>query len=334
MGKVTGRVRCWLNIAIILIMVSFFSGCMRYPVVPIDQKPLSDKLWQAEINAPPQFRTALSQASFGFISNDDHLDIPVRVFGAEGKKEPVVFTHGLQSHSGWFVQSASFLADLGHPVYVMDRMGSGLSRAQRGDVKDFRQWAREIEVVASFARERHRHDMFYLVGHCFGAIPATVYAYMYPDNLKGLILSTPAIYTRTSIPFGDMVRIFMTQSGARNFDVPVTLKPESFTELPEYQEFVRSDTLSLRAATGDFYFQVNKARKYITGNADLLQNPLLMVMAGEDPICDNERNRRFFDKVSVLDKQIEEFTGARHILEFSTEKGAFFATLSNWLKNR
>ncbi|WP_136808266.1 alpha/beta fold hydrolase [Desulfosediminicola flagellatus] len=334
MAKVTGILHFRLKILMILMVMSLFSGCMKYPVVPTDQAPLSDKLWQAEINGPNEFRTALSQASLGFISHEDYPDIPVRVFGAEGEKEPVIFTHGLQSHSGWFVQSAAFLADLGHPVYVMDRMGSGLSRAQRGDVKDFHQWAREIEVVASFARERHRSDRFYLVGHCFGAIPATVYAYMFPDNLKGLILSTPAIYTRTSIPFGDMIRIFLSRSGARNFLVPVTLEPESFTELPEYQEFVRSDQLSLKAATGDFYYQVYKARKYITGNPDLLQAPLLMVIAGEDPICDNERNRRFFDKVSALDKHLDEFTDARHILEFSPEKDAFFATVSNWLKSR
>lgn len=40
--------------------------------------------------------------------------IPVRLFGARGR-HPVVVLHGLQSHSGWFVPSATHVASWDSP---------------------------------------------------------------------------------------------------------------------------------------------------------------------------------------------------------------------------
>jgi pimeloyl-ACP methyl ester carboxylesterase len=55
--------------------------------------------------------------------------IPTRIWdtpaAAARPPVPIVMTHGLQSHSGWFSRSQAFLADLGFPVYAFDRRGSG-----------------------------------------------------------------------------------------------------------------------------------------------------------------------------------------------------------------
>jgi len=284
--------------------------------------------------APAPLRHALASGRVEFIKIGENSVVPVRIFGAQGEGLPILFTHGLQSHSGWFAQSAAFLAGLGHPVYAMDRMGSGLSPAVRGDAQDFMQWVEEIEGLAATIMTRHGRQKFYLVGHCFGAIPATAYAATHPERLQALILTTPAIYTTTTIPLGDMLNILLSPSGARDFSIPVPLDPESFSELPEYQKFIANDQLSLRAATGDFYYQVYRARKYIEQNVEQLRMPVLMVLAGEDRICDNPRNRQFFFKIPAGEKTLTEFADARHILEFSPEQQPFFSALAGWLTYR
>ena len=44
----------------------------------------------------------------------------------------VVHLHGIQSHSGWYVETAAELARRGYAVYLADRRGSGLSMGTRG----------------------------------------------------------------------------------------------------------------------------------------------------------------------------------------------------------
>jgi alpha-beta hydrolase superfamily lysophospholipase len=287
--------------------------------------------WEATITAPPDLKMALTRGQVELIPFSGAAPIPVRVFGKEGKKTPVIMAHGLQSHSGWFAQSAAFIAGLGHPVYSMDRRGSGLSRSQRGDLKDFKEMIADINTVRNFIAARHEKDTIYVLGHCFGAIPATAYAGEYPASLKGLILTTPAIYTKTSIPFRYKLKIAFSRSGRRNFMVPSPLETSWFTELDEYEEFIKSDDLSLQEATGDFYYQIHKARKYIHKHSDRLTMPIFLGIAGEDPICDNKRNIEFFNNLPSQNKDMVAYEDARHILEFSPEKERYFEDLAKWL---
>ena len=290
--------------------------------------------WEKNIVGPPDLISALSKAKIEFIPNTGSADIYMRVFGKNGKKTPVIMSHGLQSHSGWFAQSAAFIAGLGHPVYSMDRRGSGLSQAKRGDMKDFKVMVADIQTVARFIAKRHAIKQSFVLGHCFGAIPATAYAAEYPANVKGLILTTPAFYTKSEPSFFWKLRILVTPSGRGNFMVPNPLETTQFTELAEYQQFIQSDTLSLNAATGDFYYQVHRARKFIHKNIAKLTMPVFMGIAGEDPICDNKRNLAFFHNIPAADNTLIEYNDARHILEFSPEKEKYFDDLAYWLKRR
>ncbi len=294
----------------------------------------SNEAWEKNVVGPPDLKSALSKAKIEFIPRTDSADIYMRVFGKNGEKTPVIMSHGLQSHSGWFVQSAAFIAGLGHPVYSMDRRGSGLSRAPRGDLKDFMIMVEDIHTVANFVKKRHAKEKIYLLGHCFGAIPAAAYACEYPDNVKGLILTTPAIYTKTEPSLFWKIRILITPSGKGNFMVPNPLETSQLTELKEYEEFIKNDTLSLKAATGDFYYQVHRARKFIHKNINQLHMPVFMGIAGEDPIVDNQRNLIFFQKIPAADNALIEYNDARHILEFSPEKEKYFVDLTNWLNRR
>ena len=59
--------------------------------------------------------------------------------------------------------------------------------------------------------------------------------------------------------------------------------------------------------------------------------PVFMAFAGGDEISDNEKNRAFFDRLPAEQKVLHEYPGAVHIIEFSTERDAFFADLGKWL---
>jgi len=321
----------------ILVLAAFLVyGCASTSSTPSLPEPvfIPEKAWVDQIEAPPELRQAIMRGQVARIPLATGYDLAVRIYGPTGLKAPVIMTHGLESHSGWFAQSAVRMAAQGHPVYAVDRRGSGLSGGPRGDMKAFDELIDDLRAVADDIAERHGPTKIFIVGHCFGAIPATAFAIRYPDRVQSLILSSSAIYTQTGLPFGQMMKIFFTPSGNRDFLVENPLESDDFTELASYEAFIRRDPLALQAATGDFFVQVYYARKYIYSHIDRLEMPVYMALAGQDPICDNPRNIDFFEKLPADDKMLVNYENARHILEFSPEKERFLTDLIFWLSRQ
>jgi len=269
------------------------------------------------------------------ISAPQGYQIPVRLFGARGTRRPLVMLHGLESHSGWFVQSAQRVAALGLPVHAFDRCGSGVSPVDGGRWARFDDLLAEVDAVVGSALAGGRHQSVHLLGHCFGAIIALLYAAHHrPARVASVVLATPALYTHADLALRDKLRVGWSVLRRRGDDrVSIPLSPEEFSELTPFVEFVRNDPLVLRTAPARLFYEIRRARGRLPRAAGALRAPLLAAMAGTDPICDNRRNLRLFEAVGAP-KEIREYAGARHILEFSGARHAFLDDLAAWYRRQ
>lgn len=281
--------------------------------------------------AIPAFRSAWETAVIIRVPAPDGVQIPVRTYGRDGRRTPVLMTHGLQSHTGWFAQSGRQMARLGHPVYALDRRGSGLSTELRGHTASFIQMADDIGTVARHAMQKHGTGSVHVVGHCFGAIPATAFACRSPMMVRSLILPTPGLYTYTDLTTGEKLKVAGSNTFRRVSYLPIPLAAEMFTDDPAYQQFVKSDPLTLREATTTTFYQTHKARKYIEHHRQNLTMPVFMALAKHDVICDNAADQKFLDGIPAAPKRLRSYE-ARHILEFSKDRDPFFTDLATWLK--
>lgn len=238
--------------------------------------------------------------------------------------------HGLQSHSGWFVQSARRLAGLGLPVHSFDRCGSGLSKGGCAVGPRLDGLLAEVDAVADHALAGREHDSVHILGHCFGSVVALLYAALHrPARVASLVLATPGLYTRTDLPVRDKARVLWSVLGRRDAQVAVPLSPEQFSELGAFVEFVRDDPLALRVFPARLLFEVRRARRLLPRAARALRAPMLVAMAGQDSISDNARNRRLLESVSAPITW-REYSRARHILEFSGQRHEFLDDLAAW----
>ena len=274
---------------------------------------------------------SLGSSKPAFLPRQAGWPIAYRPSGLDGLKTPVLMLHGLESHSGWFTQSAAHIARLGHPVYAMDRRGSGASEAPRGAFINLMDFLTDIEVLAHHAMSVHQTSKFHLLGHCFGAIPVTAFACTRRDLLKSLILATPAIYTKAEPPMGEDLKILWSAITHSKLQIPVSLNVEWFTDQQEYMQFIENDPLTLKTASARLYWEIRRARKFIHANEQKLTMPLVTAIAGKDRICDNRKDQLFFDRVPSKNKELFCYPDAVHILEFSSEKEAFFSDLADWL---
>lgn len=303
-------------------------GCARYQ--PSSQIPPAVRLSDV-VPSVPEMAVAHRKGAVEWV-NEGGVEIPVRVFGTNGARRPIILVHGLESHSGWFVQSAAFMAGLGHPVYVVDRRGSGLSSERRGHIESFHQWSRDLERVAQLALRRHHTNKVHVIGHCFGAIPATVFTLENPNLIASLILPTPGFFTTTDLAISQKLRALGDHLHRKSHYLPVLLKTEQFTNQEQYREFIRNDSLKLYEATTTFYWNVNDARDYVRRRREQVRCPVWVGLAGEDEIIRAEPTRELFHDFSSVQKRLIVFPEAKHILEFSPGRDAFFRELESWLR--
>jgi acylglycerol lipase len=278
---------------------------------------------------PPQERT--EHSDLDYVPSEDGTKLAVRVVGRQGAQTPVIMLHGLQSHSGWFVQSQAFLADLGFPVYAMDRRGSGLSEGSPGECVSFREMGNDVRAVAEWARMRHGKAKVHVFGHCFGTIPAVLFAGAFPELVASLILASSGIYTKVGVDLATKLRILWSKAWNISARFPIPLMPEMFSELEKGVRFIREDETKLRSVTASFYYEVLRAKRHIRAHRHRITMPVFMANAGEDPICDTKANARFLASLPASHRLLITYGKSRHVIEFSQQRDDFFADLGWWL---
>ncbi len=167
----------------------------------------------------------------------------------------LVFLHGVRSHSGWYMRSCRQLADAGFEVYFLDRRGSGLNSAQRGDCPGFR---RLIDDVADFLQQLRAERAWlpvFVGGISWGGKLAVGLAHRRPNLAKSIFLICPGLKPKVAPPFAQRLRIALARRfrPTKLFAIPLN-EPELFTASPEWQKFIHADRYGVREATARFLF--------------------------------------------------------------------------------
>jgi alpha-beta hydrolase superfamily lysophospholipase len=262
----------------------------------------------------------------------DGVELRYRRFApADGaERGSVVHLHGIQSHGGWYVETAAELADRGYAVYLADRRGSGRSTAPRGD---FPRPAQLVDDVGRVVDEAARLDggrRPVLIGGCWGARPAVAFAAALGDRLSGLVLVAPALKSLADLTPLQKLHVFLGRLVAPQSRVPIPLRPELFTDNEPYLDFVRRDPLSLHDVTARFFFQQFFWDRNLLTTREL-PVPLLLMQPSPDPVVDVAAVREWYERLVVPSKRYIRYEGFGHILDFAPERERFWADLSEWL---
>ena len=247
----------------------------------------------------------------------------------------VVFLHGIRSHGGWYGRSCSRLADAGFEVYFLDRRGSGLNTARRGDCPGFR---RLIDDVADFLMHLRRERAWlpvFLGGISWGGKLSVALPYRRPGLVNGVMLLCPGLRPQVRPPLPQRLRIALARGlrPAKQFPIPLN-EPELFTAAPEWQTFIDADRHGLRTATARFLFASAGLDVYLRRAARRMNAPSLLMLAGKDRILDNAATRRFALSFPSRDNRVIEYPGAHHTLEFEPDGHPFVSDLVKWIERR
>ncbi len=105
----------------------------------------------------------------------------------------VVLVHGVHEHGGRYAHVAERLAEAGYPLYVVDHTGHGRSAGPRGNIGTMAATVAGVDEVARLAVARHPGAPAFVYGHSLGGLIALQYITGTPIELRGAILSAPAV---------------------------------------------------------------------------------------------------------------------------------------------
>lgn len=242
----------------------------------------------------------------------------------------VVGLHGIISHSGWYARSCAHLASLGCEVHFLDRRGSGLNAAQRGDVDSWQTWLDDVEnYLDRLSGQLPRIVM----GISWGGKLAAAVARHRPWLLDGLALLCPGIRAQTKAsPVQRRLLKLANRVGVRRRRVTIPLQdPALFIEDANWQKFIGDDPLVLRQITLRMALEDLKLDAYVSDSAAWIRTPTLLMLAGRDRIIDNRAMKVYFQSIPSENKRLIEYPQAAHTLEFEPDADRFFNDLADWM---
>lgn len=262
----------------------------------------------------------------------DGISIPCGIW--DGDKENILYLHGIESHMGWFEDMARRLQTKGFSVYAFDRRGSGLSKEIRGDTKSYKVLMNDIEDVVDSIRTERPGRRLYLMGVCGGGKFAVSFAGYNPKAIDGLILISPAIKTKVTLPLKDKLDVFLSSFLNPAKKIPTPLSDNMFTSNKRYTDFIKNDMLKVRELTARFYRELVMMDLFLAHRIFSLDMPILSILAGDDDIVDNERLKAWHDRLKARDKTLKVFEGCRHFLPFQENVDDVVDFVTRWIEKR
>lgn len=262
----------------------------------------------------------------------DGVEIPCGVWPSTG--DVILYMHGVESHIGWFKDMADRLQKRGFSVYAFDRRGSGMSKEERGHIDSYKILINDIYDVIKKIRKDCPNKRLYLMGICGGGRFAADFVGYAPGIVDGLILISPAIKTKVTIPFMSKLDVLVGSFLYPKKKIKTPLREDMFTKNERYIEFIKNDTMSLRHLTTRFYREFALMNIMLSRRIFGINIPVVTLLAEDDVIVDNDAMVKWHEKLKSKDKTLKLFKGCCHFLPFQENVDEIIDFVSDWINKR
>jgi alpha-beta hydrolase superfamily lysophospholipase len=246
----------------------------------------------------------------------------------------VLYFHGIQSHTGWYEESAARLRAAGFAVLQPDRRGSGRNQVDRGHAESSDQLLEDARCCFDELLKRSGCRSCLVLGVSWGGKMAVAMHAANPEGIDGLVLVAPGLFPIVDVSAAEKFRIgwSMVSNPSKSYDIPLN-DPELFTSVPKWIEFLRNDPLQLHQATAGFFLASRRMDKVARRLPRAEPVPLHLMLAADERIIDNDQTRDLIRQLHWRHRRITTYVNSRHSLEFDPDREQFMEDLVGWAKN-
>jgi len=270
----------------------------------------------------------------GVFLADDMVRIFYQSWQAQKPKGVVVISHGLGEHSDRYSNIMNALAGAGISFYALDHRGHGKSGGKRGHVDRYMKYVDDLKkLVDTLVKTENPGLPVILLGHSMGGLIAMRYALEYPEDLKGLILSAPALVPAVAVPGWkkSLGRIFSVI--APGLAMNNELDPADISSDPDVVQAYRDDPLVHDMVSARWYTEYLDTAEFCLARPAEIEMPLLVIHGTADRMVSPESSRIVFENASSRDKKIFTWEGLFHetMNERIEDRKKVLKTISAWI---
>jgi len=242
----------------------------------------------------------------------------------------LVIIHGLGEHSGRYSNFFNRFSNKFN-VFAIDLRGHGRSGGKRGHILSFSEYLNDIKYFIEYIRNISNNKKIYLLGHSMGGLISIRYAECYPEDIKGIIISSPLLKMRVHVPVfkkivGRAVSRFIPGISMSN-----GLDPAFLSHDKSVVEAYKTDPLVHTLVSARWFTEVKRAMEQSFQDANKISMPSLLLHAGDDQLTDPDGSRDLFPLISSKNKELKVYEGLYHEIFNEIEKEKVFADVENWL---
>jgi alpha-beta hydrolase superfamily lysophospholipase len=190
----------------------------------------------APVQTAPSPDVAAPRLGEQALTAPDGTRLPMRAWLPEDDRPGVVVIalHGFNDHSSFFDGPGRFLSKRGIAAYAYDQRGFGAS-PNRGLWPGTTTLVNDARAAITAVRARHPGTPLYLFGESMGgAVVMTLMGDPAPPDVHGIVLSAPAVWGRSSMPWYQTAALWMavrTFPGRRLTGGGLGIKPSDNAEM-------------------------------------------------------------------------------------------------------
>ncbi len=266
--------------------------------------------------------------------SDDGLTIFYRHWRPPEEQAVFIVAHGMGEHSGRYFNPVYYFTPRRMAFYALDHRGHGRSDGKRGHVNRFDEFINDLRKFILLAQNQEKGKKLFLLGHSLGGLISLAYALRYPDELSGVIVSSPAlrVIIRVSAIKTTIGRLVSNLFPA--FTMGNEIHPQLLSHDPEVARAYLDDPLVHNQVSARLFTEVTKTMEETIQGAPQLKLPCLILQAGGDELVAPEGSREFYDRVELEDKQFKMYNGFYHELFNEVEKEKVFRDIEEWITPR
>ncbi|HRX85294.1 MAG TPA: alpha/beta fold hydrolase, partial [Phycisphaerae bacterium] len=195
----------------------------------------------------------------------------------------VLHLHGIQSHAGWYTETAQAINRAGFAVLQADRRGSGRNARDRGHADSAPQLIADGRAYAEKLTALSGAERVHVVGVSWGGKLAAALHVTEPQIAASLTLIAPGIFPIVDVSAAEKFRIGWSMVAEPHKAYPIPLNDwELFTDNPERIRFLENDALTLHDATAGFFLASRRMDKIWRNLPAAPPVPVHLVLAGDE----------------------------------------------------
>ena len=263
------------------------------------------------------------------------MDLFFQAWLPKGKPRAVLaIVHGAGDHSGRYERVVTPLVDSGFACYAYDMRGYGRSGGRRGHINAWSEYRDDLRIFLNLVRSHLPGTPIFLFGFSLGAMVALDFVLRDPQGLQGVILSgTPIEPAGIASPLKILVaRVLSRYAPTFTFELVASL--DSVTRDPAIIDGLKKDPLHHNKVTARWGTESLAIAEYVRSNAAALALPVLFIHGGADPLNLPDGVQRYYEQVTVADKQIRIYSESRHETHGDLDYTRVIGDLRAWMAAR